>query len=100
MKTLKDKFVSDNLWYLVLAYMHNTKFKVVEKWTKYDESGFPVFNLEWLTYKEFSQLAKDAVEFFLNQSQEITEENIEKFVKDDRCKDTSKNCRGIRLAIF
>lgn len=27
MKTLKDKFVSDNLWYLVLAYMHDTVFK-------------------------------------------------------------------------
>ena len=40
-----------------------------------------MFHLEWLTYKEFSQLAKDAVEFFLNQSQEITEENIEKFAE-------------------
>ena len=30
MKTLKDKFVSDNLWYLVLAYMHDTEFRVVE----------------------------------------------------------------------
>ena len=81
MKTLKDKFVSDDLWYLVLAYMHDTRFKVVEKWTKYDEKGFPMFHLEWLTYEEFSQLAKDAVEFLLNQSQEITEENIEKFAE-------------------
>ena len=81
MKTLKDKFVSDDLWYLVLAYIHDTGFKVVEKWIRYDERGFPMFHLEWLTYKEFSQLAKDAVEFFLNQSQEITEENIEKFAE-------------------
>ena len=43
MKTLKDKFVSDNLWYLVLAYIHDTEFKVVEKWTKYNERGLPVF---------------------------------------------------------
>ena len=53
--------------------MHDTEFKVVEKWTKYNEIGLPVFHLEWLTYEEFSQLAKDAVEFFLNQSREITE---------------------------
>ena len=81
MKTLKDKFVSDHLWYIVLAYMHDTRFKVVEKWTKYDERGFPMFHLEWLTYEEFSQLAKDAVDFFLDQSQEITEENIEKYAE-------------------
>ena len=81
MKTLKDKFVSDNLWYLVLAYIHDTEFKVVEKWTKYNERGLPVFHLEWLNYEEFSKLAKDAVEFFLNQSREITEENIEKFAE-------------------
>lgn len=81
MKTLKDKFVSEHLWYLVLAYMHDTGFKVVEKWAKHDERGLPVFHLDWLTYEEFSQLAKDAVEFFLKQSQEITEENIEKFAE-------------------
>ena len=51
MKTLKDKFVSEHLWYLVLAYMHDT------------------------------ELVKDAVDFFLDQSQEITEENIEKFAE-------------------
>ena len=81
MKTLEDKFVSDHLWYLVLAYTHDTEYKVVEKWTMYDERGFPVFDLGWLTYAEFSQLARAAVEFFLNQSQEIIEENIEKFAE-------------------
>ena len=81
MKTLEDKFVSDHLWYLVLAYTHDTEYKVVEKWTMYDERGFPVFDLGWLTYEEFSQLARDAVEFFLNQSQEITEEKKEKFAE-------------------
>ena len=62
--------------------MHDTEFKVVEKWTKYDERGFPVFHLEWLTYEEFSQLAKDAVDFFLDQSQEITEETIDKIINE------------------
>ena len=61
--------------------MHDTEFKVVEKWTNYNERGLPAFHLEWLNYAEFSQVAKDAVEFFLNQSQEITEENIEKFAE-------------------
>ena len=78
MKTLKDKFVSDHLWYLVLAYMHDTEYKVVEKWTRHDERGFPVFHLGWLTYEECAQGAKDDVDLFLNQSQESTEESIER----------------------
>ena len=45
MKTLKDKFVSDHLWYLVLDYMHDTRYKVVEKWIRYDERGSPYFIL-------------------------------------------------------
>lgn len=81
MKPLKDKFVSGHLWYLVIVYMHDAGFKVVEKWTRYDEKIFPMFHLEWLTYDEFSRLAKDAVDVFLNQSQEIIEENIEKFAE-------------------
>ena len=58
MKTLKDKFVSDCLWYLVVDYMNDTRYKVVEKWIRYDERGSPIFHLEWLTYEEFSQLVK------------------------------------------
>lgn len=82
MKTLKDKFVSDHLWYLVLAYMHDTGFKCVEKWTRYDKkTGLPEFHLEWLTYEEFAELANDAVKFFLGESKDITEENIEKYAE-------------------
>lgn len=82
MKTLKDKFVSDHLWYLVLAYMHDTRFKVVEKWTRYDKkTGLPEFHLRWLNYEEFSQLAKDAVKFFLTKSEDLTEENIDKYAE-------------------
>ena len=80
MKELKDKFGSPHLWYLVLAYMHDTGFKCIEKWTKYDKvNGLPEFHLEWLTFEEFSQLSTDAVKFFLEQSEDITEENIEKY---------------------
>ena len=83
MKTLKDKFVSDNLWYLVLAYTHDTEFKVVEKWTKYNEIGLPVFHLEWLTYEEFSQLTKDAIEFFLNQSRKSQKRILKNLLKNE-----------------
>lgn len=80
MKILEDKFVSDHLWYLVLAYMHDAGFKVVEKCARYDEkTGLPEFHLGWLTYEEFSQLAKDAMDFFLGQSEDITEETIDKY---------------------
>ena len=88
MKALKDKFVSDHLWYLVLAYLHNVKFKWVydRHLERYDESlpvhqRFPQFQLEWLTYDQFQELVKDAVEHFQNQTEDITEETIEKYAE-------------------
>ena len=90
MKALKDKFVSDHLWYLVLAYLHEVKFKWVfdrhlERYD-YDESvpvhqRFPQFQLEWFTYDQFQELVKDAVEHFQNQTEDITEETIEKYAE-------------------
>lgn len=83
MKTLKDKFVPDHLWYLVLAYMHDTDFKVIMKWAKYDKkTGLPEFHLEWLTFEEFSGLAQDAVRFYIGEAKDITEENIDKYAED------------------
>ena len=82
MKTLQDKFVSDHLWYLVLAYMHATGYKCVDQYTKYDEkTGLPEFHLGWLTYEQFKKLAEDATRFFLALSEDITEENIDKYAE-------------------
>jgi len=88
MKALKDKFVSDHLWYLVLSYLHQVKFKWVfdRHLERYDESlpihqRFPQFQLEWLTYDQFQELVKDAVEHFQNQTEDITEETIEKYAE-------------------
>ena len=90
MKELKDKFVSDHLWYMVLGYLHDTGFKWVfdrhlERYD-YDESvplhqRFPQFQIEWLTYEQFQELARDAVEFLLGQSEDITEETIDKYAE-------------------
>ena len=86
MKALKDKFVSDHLWYLVLAYLNQVKFKWVydRHLERYDESvpihrRLPMFKLEWLDYGQFQELVKDAVEHFQNQTEDITEENIDKY---------------------
>jgi hypothetical protein len=86
MKALKDKFVSDHLWYLVLAYLHEVKFKWVydRHMERYDETlpihqRLPMFHLEWLDYEQFQELVKDAVEHFQNQTEDITEENINKY---------------------
>lgn len=86
MKPLKDKFVSDYLWYLVLSYLHEVKFKWVydRHLERYDESvpihrRLPMFKLEWLDYGQFQELVKDAVEHFQNQTEDITEENIDKY---------------------
>ena len=90
MKALKDKFVSDHLWYMVLAYLHQVRFKWVydRRLERYDYSEtipayqrFPQFQLEWLTYEQFQELVSDATQFLLSQSEDITEENIEKYVE-------------------
>ena len=88
MKALKDKFVSDHLWYLVLAYLHEVKFKWVydRHLERYDESlpvhqRFPMFQVGWLTYDQFQELVKDAVEHFQSQTEDITEETIEKYAE-------------------
>ena len=91
MKELKDKFVSDHLWYMVLAYLHQVRFKWVydrhlERY-HYDESvpvhqRFPQFQLGWLTYEQFKELVKDATQFLLDQSQDITEETIDKYAEN------------------
>lgn len=90
MKVLKDKFVSDHLWYMVLAYLHQVHFKWVydrhlERYD-YDESvpphqRFPQFQLEWLTYEQFKELVNDALQFFMGQSEDITEETIDKYAE-------------------
>ena len=86
MKALKDKFVSDHLWYLVLAYLHEVKFKWVydRHLERYDENQpvhmrLPMFHLEWLDYEQFQELVKDVIEHFQNQTEDITEENIDKY---------------------
>ena len=90
MKALKDKFVSDHLWYMVLAYLNQVRFKWVydrhlERYD-YDESvpvcqRFPQFQLEWLTYEQFQELVKDATQFLLDQSEDITEETIDLYAE-------------------
>lgn len=85
MKTLKDKFVSPHLWYMVLAYLHESKFQIVydRKWATYDNvSGFPQFQLGWLNYEQFCTVVEAAINWFLDQSKDITEENIEKYAED------------------
>jgi hypothetical protein len=90
MKELKDKFISDHLYYMVLAYLHQVRYKWVydrhlERYD-YDESvpthqRFPQFKLEWLTYDQFQELVSDATQFLLNQSEDITEETIDRYAE-------------------
>lgn len=85
MKTLKDKFVSPHLWYVVLAYLHESRFQIVydNHWETYDkESGHPLFYLEWLNYEQFRTVVDAAIKWFLDQSKDITEENIEIYAED------------------
>ena len=85
MKTLKDKFVSPHLWYMVLAYLNESKFQIVydNKWETYDKvTGLPQFKLGWLNYEQFCVVVDAATKWFLDQSKNITEENIEIYAED------------------
>ena len=90
MKELKDKFVSDHLWYMALAYLNQVRFKWVydRHLERYDypetvpvSQRFPQFQLGWLTYEQFLELIHDATQFLIDQSQDITEENIDKYAE-------------------
>ena len=76
----------DHLWYLALAYLD----EVHDQWAydrhleKYDETlpvhrRLPMFHLDWLNYEQFQELIKDAIEHFQSQTEDITEENIDKY---------------------
>lgn len=91
MKTLKDRFVSDHLWYLVLAYLHEVKFQWAfdRKLERYDENEpestrymHPQFQLGWLDHEQFTELVNDAVKHFMAQAKEITEENIDLYAEE------------------
>lgn len=86
MKALKDKFVSDHLYYLALAYLNQVNFQWAydRHLERYDVSvpvhqRRPMFQVGWLTYEQFQELVKDAVEHFQSQTEDITEENIDKY---------------------
>lgn len=88
MKKLKDKFISDHLYYMVLAYLHQVRYQWVydRHLERYDydvpaHQRFPQFKLEWLTYEQFQELVQDATQFLLGQSEDITEETIDKYAE-------------------
>lgn len=82
MKTIKDKFVPDDLWYFVLAYLDRTRYQPIydRHLEKYDEkTGFPVFTISWLTSDIFEELAHEAVLYYMQKMEDITLENIDKY---------------------
>lgn len=84
MKEIKDKFVPDHAWYFVLAYLHDTRFQPIydRKLEKYDEkTGFPVFQIGWVDWETFKELLNEAVAYFTEHAEDITEENIDKYAE-------------------
>lgn len=83
MKAIKDKFISDHLYYLVLAYLHETRFQPVRDMgmTRQNERGREEFCTEWLDFEQFSKLAKDAIDHFMGQSKDMTLENIDLYAE-------------------
>ena len=86
MKALKDKYVSDHLWYMALAYLNQVNFQWAydRHLERYDKTlpkhqRRPMFRLEWLTYEQFLELIHDATQFLIDQSRDITEETIDMY---------------------
>ena len=81
MKAIKDKVVITDAYYFILSYLNMTGFKpVIERnICKYDEFGFPVFKMAMLDYNTFKELMKEASDWMLNKSLDITLETINKF---------------------
>lgn len=72
MKQLKDKQVSDHLFYLVLAYLDETNCKPIydRHLERYDERGRTMFSLRDIEYSDFIALVSEAVEYFKTQSED------------------------------
>jgi hypothetical protein len=84
MKEIKDKFVPDHAWYFVVAYLHQTGFQPIydRKLEKYDEkTGFPIFQMEWVNWETFKELMNEAVSYFEEHAEDITEETIDKYAE-------------------
>lgn len=83
MKPIKDKFVNDQLCYMVLEYLHATDFNPIydRHLEKYDEvTKRPYFKLEFLDYSQFCEIAKEAFEWYMNSSEDITTETLEMYL--------------------
>ena len=82
MKTIKDKFVPDDLWYFVLAYLNRTRYQPIydRHLEKYDEkTGFPQYSMSWMESDLFEILAHEAVIYYMQHMEDITLENIDKY---------------------
>jgi hypothetical protein len=82
MKEIKDKFVSDYLFYLVLAYLDATNHEPIYKRKLERYEGYPtrpMFSLRWVDYFIFKELVSEAVSYFESKSEDISEETVEKY---------------------
>lgn len=70
MKQLKDKKVSDHLFYFVLAYLDETDYNPIydRHLEQYNEDGRPRFSLRDVEYSIFKELVDEAVVYFKNQT--------------------------------
>lgn len=90
MKEIKDRFVPANLWYFVCGYLNDTRYQPIfdRHLERYDEKVLgpygkpaPQYQMAWMDFELFQELAKEAVEYYASNAVEITEENIDKYAE-------------------
>ena len=89
MKEIKDRFVPANAWYFVCGYLNDTRYEPIfrrhlERYSDEEKDMYgnptPMYKMAWMDFDLFKEILHEAGEYYASKAEEMTEENIEKFL--------------------
>lgn len=81
MKAIKDKIVMSDVYYFVLAYLHDTDFAPIKSRgiCEFDpKTGRPLFKMDMLDYATFLEIFHEGADWMFCKTEDLTLENIDK----------------------
>lgn len=90
MKEIKDRFVPSNAWYFVCAYLNDTRNEPIfrrhlERYSDEAKDMYgnptPMYKMAWMDFELFKELLHEAGEYYASKAEEMTDENIEKYLE-------------------
>lgn len=90
MKEIKDRFVPSSIWYFVCGYLNDTNYEPIfrrhlERYSDDAKDMYgnpkPMYKMAWMDFGLFQEVAEEAVKYYASMSEEMTEENIEKYLE-------------------